>query len=71
VLTISTVCTETIFFDIEGICGGVSHLRLSGGTAVSRAMQTILASEPDSKTRNTWRLLHRIRISDQTARRVP
>ena len=50
VLTISTVCTETIFFDIEGICVGMSHLRLCGGTAVSRAMRKILASEPDSKT---------------------
>jgi hypothetical protein len=31
----------------------------------------ILAGERDSKTRTTWRLLHRIGISDQTARHVP
>jgi len=34
--SIGTVCTETIFFDIEGIGGDTSRLRLRGGTAVSR-----------------------------------
>src|SRR6266545_369097 len=33
----STACTETNFLQIVGVCGGVSHLRLCGGTAVSRA----------------------------------
>jgi len=30
-----TVCTETNFFHIEGVCGGESHLRNFGGTGVS------------------------------------
>src|SRR6266511_1024478 len=33
----STACTETNFLQIVGVCGGVSHLRLCGGTAVSSA----------------------------------
>jgi hypothetical protein len=31
----STICTETNFLQIEGVCDGASQLRLCGGTAVS------------------------------------
>jgi hypothetical protein len=31
----STVCTETNFLQITGVCDGASQLRLCGGTAVS------------------------------------
>jgi hypothetical protein len=54
VCSVSTVCRETIFLDIKGVGGGASHLRLCGGTAVSRANAEILASEQDSKTRYTF-----------------
>ena len=43
------VCSISTVFDIGGVGADASHLRLRGGTAVSRANAEILASKRDSK----------------------
>jgi hypothetical protein len=49
----STVCTETNFSSIEGVCGSESHLRNFGGTGVSRSSAEFVAREPDAKQRDS------------------
>ena len=50
--TSTTVCTETNFSEIAGICGRASQLRLCGGTAVSCRVSIFLMSELNMRTRD-------------------
>ena len=43
----SAVSAETIFLGIQGVDGGASHLRLRGGTGVSRANAETVAGDRD------------------------